>query len=485
MNHHYLSNMKTMKKIIGFLLLYPYAVIHAQVGITNNGTLQIHSGAAVTGFADFTNTSTAAIINNGSLHLKKDLTNEELAMTVGTGTLILNGTITQSINGTQLFKTYNLETNNTSGITLNNNLSVTNAHTFTAGIVTTSVTPHYMIYQAGATYSGDDDSRHINGWVKKYGSSDFTFPVGNGTYERPVSLTGLTASSEFNVKHIAAIPPDNINFFAPLVLIDSNEYWTINKISGGSARVVLTWDNTKFPIPQVSVSDLRVAYYPGTKWTSIGGSGTGTAAATGTVTSNLTATFNNNFTIGSIAVVLPLQLIEFSGQRSGSGNQIKWVVTNEVNTNEYELQRSTDGLNFTSINKQIVLSKNSVSYYSYLDKGSVNERMFYRLRYIDNNGAVKYSDIIAIDPDRTFNNMFYVVGNPFQNRIAIYAGNEYKGKYNYTLTSNSGQVVQTGVIDIAFAGIQSINLESHIPRGTYILVLHNKNKKLVQKLFKS
>jgi hypothetical protein len=406
-------------------------------------------------------------------------------MSAGTGTLYLNGTAAQTISGAQIFKTYNLVTDNTSGFIINNNLSVGGFHTFINGLMTTSSSPNYMVYEAGASYSGDNDSRHINGWVKKYGNSDFTFPVGNGIYERPVSLTGLTASSEFNVKHVAVKPPDNINFFAPLVLIDSNEYWTINKISGGSARVVLTWDNTKFPIPQVSVSDLRVAYYPGTKWTSIGGSGTGTASATGTVTSNLTASFNNNFTIGSIAVVLPLHLIEFSGQKSASGNLIKWVVTNEVNTNEYELQRCIDGLNFTSINKQIVLSKNSVSYYSYLDKGSINERMFYRLRYTDNNGAIKYSAIIAVDPDRTFNNMFYVVGNPFQDRIAIYAGNEYKGKYNYTLTSNSGQVVQTGVIDIAFAGIQSINLESHIARGTYILVLHNKNKKLVQKLFKS
>jgi hypothetical protein len=105
--------------------------------------------------------------------------------------------------------------------------------------------------------------------------------------------------------------------------------------------------------------------------------------------------------------------------------------------------------------------------------------------YTDNNGGIKYSTIIAIDPERTYNNMFYAMGNPFEDRIAIYAGNEYKGKYNYTLTNNLGQVVQAGVINIAAAGVQSIRLESQITRGAYILMLYNENKKMVQKLFKS
>jgi hypothetical protein len=146
-------------------------------------------------------------------------------MTVGTGTLFLNGSSAQSVNGTQVFKTYNLVTNNAAGITLNNNLSVTGVHTYTAGIITTSATPNYMIYEAGSSYTGSSDSRHVNGWVKKTGNTNFTFPVGNATYERSIALTNLTASGEFNVKHNFILTPSRYSLYNPLVYVDSAEHW--------------------------------------------------------------------------------------------------------------------------------------------------------------------------------------------------------------------------------------------------------------------
>lgn len=460
--------------------------VFSQVNVKNNGVLYNASSTDTVFIGGaFTNESGAALTNNGVLNVKQDIINNQASMSAGTGTLYLNGTVTQTISGAQVFKAYNLVTDNTSGFIINNNLSVGGVHTFINGILTTSATPNYMVYETGAAYSGDNDSRHINGWVKKYGNSDFIFPVGNAVYERGIALTGLTAVSEFNIRHVAATPPNNINLLSPLVLVDTNEYWTINKISGGSANVVLTWDDSKFPIPQVTISNLRAAYYNGTKWTSIGGAYTGTVPATGTLTSTATASFNNDFTIGSIAVILPLQLIEFNGQKSGSGNLIKWAVTNEVNINEYELQRSSDGVNFYRINNQPAVNRNNISYYSYSDKATLNVRMFYRLMYTDNNGLLKYSNIITVDPENMHNGMFYVIGNPFQDKIAIYVGNNYKGKYNYTLTSNMGQVVQSGAIEITVAGIQTISMQAHIASGTYFLVLFNANRKLQQKVLKS
>jgi hypothetical protein len=126
--------------------------------------------------------------------------------TAGSSTVTFSGTSAQIVSGSQALGLFNLVTNNSSGITLNTNLSVSGVHTFSAGIITTSVTPNYLIYAAGSSYSGDADTRHVNGWVKKGGSTDFTFPVGNGTYERTVAVENLSALSEFNVRYQAAVP---------------------------------------------------------------------------------------------------------------------------------------------------------------------------------------------------------------------------------------------------------------------------------------
>src|SRR6185295_4437008 len=123
-----------MKNIIRLLsvcfLLQGYA-LQAQTDLQNTGTLYI-SGSSdilyITGA--FTNANTGALTNNGVLYVRQGLTNNQASMATGTGTLHLNGTSAQTVGGSQVFKTFNLNTNNSAGITLNNNLDVNGVHTF-------------------------------------------------------------------------------------------------------------------------------------------------------------------------------------------------------------------------------------------------------------------------------------------------------------------------------------------------------------------
>ncbi|MBA2745124.1 MAG: hypothetical protein H0U44_02760, partial [Flavisolibacter sp.] len=312
-----------MKKTIWFLILYfvfcPFT--RAQIDLQNSGTLFITSGTDTLFInGNLTNTSAAALINNGRLYIKKNLINNQSSMSAGTGTLYLNGTVAQSVSGGQLFKTYNLVSNNTAGITLNNNLSVSNVHTYTAGIITTSVTPNYLIYESGSSYAGNGDTRHVNGWVKKIGSTDFVFPVGNGTVERTVAINSLSASSEFNAKYLTTTPNPYQTLY-PIIDVNKNEYWSIGKTSGGSATVTMNWDYSKVYFPNWIVPDIVTAGYNGTDWADNGGVASGDAATTGTITSNSISSFNL-FTLGSKSYVLPLTLLNFTASRQGSFTQV-------------------------------------------------------------------------------------------------------------------------------------------------------------------
>ncbi|MBS1565685.1 MAG: hypothetical protein JST39_14950, partial [Bacteroidetes bacterium] len=185
-----------MKKII-----FPYLAVlailpgglQAQSTVQNNGTLYI-SGASdilyITG--GLTNASGAALTNNGNLYVQQTLTNGQTSMPIGTGTLYLNGTLAQSVAGTQPFRTFNFVSNNSAGITLNNDLSISGTHTFTAGLIASSATPNYLVYEAGSSYTGDGDAQHVTGWVRKNGATAFVFPVGNNSVERVIGLTGLS-----------------------------------------------------------------------------------------------------------------------------------------------------------------------------------------------------------------------------------------------------------------------------------------------------
>lgn len=466
------------------LFLFQYALM-AQVNVQNNGVLYIAS-AADTFFvaASFTNESGAALNNKGAIYVKEGIINNQSSMVAGTGTLYLNNSsgTTQVIGGSQTFKTYNLVTNNAAGITLNNNLSVSGNHTYIAGIITTSATPDYMIYEAGSSYSGSSDSRHVNGWVKKSGNTDFVFPVGSAMYERPVALTNLTASGEFNVKY-SRTTPNRISVYNPLVYVDSAEYWTINKISGSAAQVAMSWDNSKVPFPNLMVSDVRVANYDGTFWRSIGGSATGSALTTGSITSSSVSVFNRNFTFGSIAYTLPIKIISFTAGQFNDHTKLNWVIGSELNVARYELQRSDDGINFYTINTQAPFNRNSAEFYSYDDRKDLSGTAFYRLKITDLGAQVNYSHIVTVsakDTDKTF----YVVTNPVDVSIELYAAAAIKGIYNYSITNTAGQVMQSGILDIKNAGIYSIHLKPFFVAGAYILIVQNGTNRLQKMIIK-
>ena len=473
-----------MKTIIAScLILLFHNSLKAQVNVQNTGTLYIAS-ATDTFFvaASFTNSSGAALTNNGAFYVKQDISNGQSSMAAGTGTLYLNGSSAQEINGTQTFKTYNLVTNNAAGITLNNNLSVNGSHTYTAGMITTSATPNYMIYEAGSSYTGSSDSRHVNGWVKKIGSTNFTFPVGNTIYERPVALTNLTASAEFDIQYSRSTP-NRISVYNPLVYVDSAEYWTINKISGSAAQVAMNWNNSKVPFPNLMVTDIRAANYDGTFWRSIGGSATGSALTTGSITSPAVSAFNRNFTFGSIAYTLPVKIISFTAGRMNDYTRLNWTTSSELNVAHYELQRSDDGINFYTINTQAPFNRNSTEFYGYNDWKVLNGTVFYRLKITDLGTQINYSHIVTVTANTT-DKTFYVVTNPVDIRIELYAGAAIKGLYTYSITNTGGQVIQSGILDIKNAGIYSIYLKPLFAAGAYILVVQNEATQLQKMIIK-
>lgn len=464
------------------LLMLPLASL-SQVAVQNNGILYVSNSADILHInGSFTNASGAALTNNGMFYISQDLSNSQSSMAVGTGTLTLNGSSLQTISGTQTFKTYNLVTNNAAGFLLNNNLSASGVHSYTNGMITTSATPNYMIYEAGSSYSGSSDARHVIGWVKKIGNTSFTFPVGNASYERPVSLSTLSASSEFNVRYNVAVTPNYNNLNTPLVLVDTSEYWTINRVSGGTAQVTMNWDVSKVPFPNVMLSSIRASYYNGSLWSNIGGSATGVVASAGSVTSNSTNIFNTNFVIASTSFVLPLKIISFTASRSNGYTKINYTIGNELNVNRYELEKSDDGINFHTIHTHTAFNRDGTEFYSYNDNSALKGTAFYRLKVTELSSRVSYSPVVSVTDH---SKELYVIKNPVDESIEIYASASAGGTYSYVISTTNGQAMQTGSLDIKQPGIYSIKLRSLFAAGSYVLVMKSKEISMQKMIIKN
>jgi len=98
---------------------------------------------------------------------------------------------------------------------------------------------------------------------------------------------------------------------------------------------------------------------------------------------------------------LPVTLLNFSGYRSGGKNQLQWTTVTEINNQGFDLQRSTDGNNFTTIDfiQTQATGGNSIVPVSYLysDNSISSGKQYYRLRQLDIDGQGKFSNVIKID----------------------------------------------------------------------------------------
>lgn len=460
-----------MKKLTASMIIILLCMhVRAQQAFTNYGNLQIHSGTTLTGFGAFSNQSTAAWVNNGTFRLRGNITNAQSSMMNSTGTLHLEGSASQTVNGTQVFRTNHLVTNNSNGITLNNSLSVAGTHTFTAGIITSSSTPDYLVYEAGAGYSGSSDARHVNGWVTKQGNTNFIFPVGNGTYLRPIEISSLSASSVFNAKHSGATT-NTANVASPIVMVDPNEYWTLNQISGGTAQVQLNWDHSKIAFPNWLLSDIRVVTYTAGMWTNRGGTATGDTRATGSITSSSINTFGA-ITFGSQSAILPMRLLSITAKRVNEHTAVNWTTDNEQHVDHYEVERMDDyGIKFFFIGSVPAKNSAAANTYEFIDRLPLNGTAQYRVKTVDTDGAKSYSPIVSVTGSDMRANML-LLNNPVKDALHIEVAPRHEGKYFYQIINAAGQSVQAGTLIVQGAGVVNIPVPG-IRKGVHVLKISN------------
>jgi hypothetical protein len=445
--------------------------VQAQVAVSNQGVLYVTSSSDIVFInGTFTNNSTASLTNNGLLYVKQDLTNDQASMSTGSGTLILNGSTAQNVGGAQPFKTNNLITDNTSGITLNTDVSVSGVHTFTNGLIASSATPNYLIYESGASYSGDNDSRHVIGWVKKNGSGNFTFPVGNASFERSIAISSLTAASEFNCKYFA--PTSNTSrLAAPLVQVKANEYWQLDKISGANAQVTFNWNHAKVAMDNVLVAEILAASYTATFWTSRGGTASGNVTTTGTITSNSMSLFGS-LTLGYKTYPIPLKLLAFSADRRNAVSLLKWTTENEENVDRFEIQRSYDGSVFQTIGAVAARNNSQLENYNYDDHNSFQGLAYYRLKTFDIDGKYSYSNIAVVSENK-WNSEGIIAVNPAHTTITLLNKTGKAGLYNYKLYSSAGGLLAEGAVSMSANGGAAIPIPPQIAGGTCIVELTN------------
>lgn len=357
--------------------------------------------------------------------------------------------------------------------------------------------------QYGSAYTASDVNRKAYFGTedgKVYRLNDPAFAAANTT---PINITP-TGSNGY-VSDIAVNPMDDKEVIVTYSNYDTPSVWHTSDASVATP----TWTNIEGASGSaVEISSARSALIVNTNATKVYLVGTsaglyGTDALSGATTTwtkvgtnadiglavcsemrlrtsdNKVAlgTHGNGLFLLSLPTSLSVELISFTGKATQDGNLLKWTTATEEFNQGFEIQKSTDGESFAKIG---FVRGNGFSYtaqsYEFLDKTTETGLIYYRLKQIDEGRTYQYSAAINItrDEDKTEDSMFSFYPNPVIDRLTV-----ENGKGIATIYNISGQLMLSVPID---DNKQQIDVAS-LPKGNYVLTLHQNNGQLLTRSF--
>lgn len=383
--------------IAGDLLLSVGTIANANGPITINGDVNLGEGS---------------ILNAGPYNhfVRGDWNNNTgniANFNANGGTITFDGSAAQIIDGNTTSTFNNLTINNAAGITLSQPETVTGVLTLTNGILVTTSNA-LLTLNDGATVVRTDpnntNTAFVSGPVQKIGDDAFVFPVGRiGFGYHPISISAPGAVTDaFTAEYIRA----NAMSLGPITAEDLTrvsgcDYWNLTRTSGSSAvDVTLSWNTQTHcgvddPIITQPFANIVAAKFNGTSWDRIDNEGlAGDPLGSGFVTLPNVTTFVS-FALGTTRseIPLPVTFVSIEAKAVANGTQVSWKVADQIDVLRYEVERSSNGVNFSTIG---AVPAADVSAYAFIDRTPASGTVYYRVKNVDVDGRFKYSTIVSL-----------------------------------------------------------------------------------------
>jgi photosystem II stability/assembly factor-like uncharacterized protein len=178
--------------------------------------------------------------------------------------------------------------------------------------------------------------------------------------------------------------------------------------------------------------------------------------------------------------ILPVSILSFTGEVLPTSNKLKWSVAQELNVQDYEIERSLNGTDFKKIAS---VKASNAAYYNYTDFLSADQSYYYRLKTVDRDGSYDYSGVVYLR--RSAKEAVQVLSNPFANDIKIKFTVSQNDKVQISLYDAGGKLVRREQARISNGqSVYTLDNLANLPGGTYYLEAIVNNQRWRQKLLK-
>lgn len=182
-------------------------------------------------------------------------------------------------------------------------------------------------------------------------------------------------------------------------------------------------------------------------------------------------------------ILLPLSQLNFAAVLQNNQVLLQWNNHNEQNLSGYELEKSSDGVHFTTIAKT---NRSANGTYQYNDKAISNSTIvYYRLRLLNAQGGFSYSSTVSINLNNKTEGLS-IYPNPFTDAVTIKTNATTRSIANVKVIDASGKTVKEtmSAVQPGMNFLSCGNLTG-LTRGIYYIQVSSEGKLTQSKLIKN
>jgi len=159
--------------------------------------------------------------------------------------------------------------------------------------------------------------------------------------------------------------------------------------------------------------------------------------------------------------------------------KIVWGTANEINNQYFSIERSSDGINFTTIGTVSGAgNRDYASNYYFEDEAPIEGTSYYRITQHDIDGTFSSTQIKPYHSNGLTE--ISTFPNPFQQTTTLLVTGTDELPYTYTLYSVSGQLIETGTANYNVP----VSIGGDMAKGMYMLTVTNTVEKVTTKIVK-
>lgn len=188
-------------------------------------------------------------------------------------------------------------------------------------------------------------------------------------------------------------------------------------------------------------------------------------------------------------IPLPVKLIDISAIKTGNDGLVTWITASEINTKEFAIEWSVDGIAFKTAGTTPALGNGDYHTYSFVHKNIVvsvsSKIIYYRLKMIDKDGSYEYSKIVTIQLDKKGTDIVSVFPNPFMSSLYAKITTANPAKATIEVRDAAGRLVTVRTQQVAQgSSLVEINNMSNLAKGMYLVSVEINGTKHIYKVTK-